>query len=62
MSSFTRVETAEAGLARLRDDLDSGRWHDRYGHLLSEDTLDAGYRLVVHTRKAAEAPAVLSQA
>ena len=54
MSSFTRVATAAPGLARLRDDLDSGRWHDRYGHLLSEDTLDAGYCSVVRTQRAAE--------
>lgn len=58
MSSFTRVD-ARAGLARLADDLDSGRWHDRYGHLLNEDTLDAGYRLVVHRPGAAEASAPL---
>ena len=61
MSSFTRVETAESGLARLAHDLGSGRWHDRYGSLLDEDTLDAGYRLVVHRPGAAEASAAPSQ-
>lgn len=49
MSSFTRIETAASGLARLAHDLDSGRWHERYGHLLDQSELDAGYRLVVHT-------------
>jgi hypothetical protein len=35
---------AEAGLVQLREDLVSGAWH---GHLLAEDALDIGYRLVV---------------
>lgn len=35
------------GLARLRGDLASGRWHDRYGHLLGLDELDCGLRLIV---------------
>lgn len=47
MSTFTRID-AEPGLARLSADLDSGRWHERYGHLEQQDALDAGYRLVVH--------------
>jgi hypothetical protein len=38
---------AEAGLARLREDLASGAWHARHGRLLAEDALDLGYRLVV---------------
>ena len=48
MSSFARIENVEDGLDCLAEDLDSGRWHERYGHLLNEDVLDAGYRLVVH--------------
>ncbi|HEX2384187.1 MAG TPA: class I SAM-dependent methyltransferase [Acidimicrobiales bacterium] len=38
---------AEAGARRLADDLQSGAWHERHGHLLALDELDAGYRLVV---------------
>jgi hypothetical protein len=38
---------AEAGARRLADDLGSGAWHERHGHLLALDELDAGYRLVV---------------
>jgi SAM-dependent methyltransferase len=38
---------AEAGARRLADDLASGAWHERYGHLLELDELDAGYRLVI---------------
>jgi hypothetical protein len=45
MSSFARID-AEAGLAKLRTDLESGRWAERNSHLLELDVLDAGYRLV----------------
>ena len=48
MSSFTRIENVEPRIARLAADLESGRWHTRYGHLVNQDELDAGYRLVVH--------------
>lgn len=37
----------ERAMARLAADLESGAWHDRYGHLLDLDEYDAGYRLVV---------------
>ena len=46
ISSFARPG-AEAGLARLREDLATGAWHARHGHLLAEDAMDLGYRLVV---------------
>ena len=46
MSSFARPGM-EAGLARLSADLASGVWHAGHGHLLEEDALDLGYRLVV---------------
>ena len=55
MSTFTRID-AEPGLSRLSDDLDSGRWHERYGDLMGEDTLDAGYRLVVHREEPQNPP------
>lgn len=45
ISSFARIN-AEPGLARLRDDLSSGRWSHRNHDLLAQDTLDAGYRIV----------------
>lgn len=45
MSSFSRFDPG-AGLARLAEDLASGRWAQRHGHLLARDDLDAGYRLV----------------
>lgn len=49
-SSFWKIEQAEAGLARLTDDLASGAWEQRYGTLLTQDSYDAGYRLIVSLR------------
>ena len=46
MSSFWVIAGVEDGLRRLENDLDSGVWHGRHGHLLGLDTIDAGYRLV----------------
>lgn len=40
-------DEVRAGIERLRADLASGAWYDRYGHLLDEDELDVGFRLVV---------------
>lgn len=37
----------QAGLERLAEDLRTGRWHDRYGHLLDLDHIDGGFRLVI---------------
>lgn len=37
----------EAGMARLSDDLASGEWRRRYGHLLELDELDLGYRVII---------------
>ena len=45
MSSFGRID-AEAGLARLRADLSSGRWAERNSGLLTLDALDVGYRII----------------
>jgi SAM-dependent methyltransferase len=50
MSTFTKLETLEPGLTRLRHDLDDGTWHRRHGHLLSQSELDLGYRLVIAPR------------
>jgi len=46
-SVFSQIENPEPGLTRLRDDLESGVWRRRYGHLMSRTELDLGYRLVV---------------
>ena len=49
MSSFQQMDRndLDRGMNRLRRDLDSGKWSERYGKLLEEDNLDIGYRLVV---------------
>ncbi|WP_308428986.1 class I SAM-dependent methyltransferase [Streptomyces brasiliensis] len=49
ISLFARTsdEVIQPGLARLSDDLSSGRWHHRHADLLHRETLDAGYRLLI---------------
>ncbi len=47
ISSFARIGDPAPGLDRLRDDLRSGRWHDRHADLVGRDAIDLGYRLVV---------------
>ncbi len=49
ISTFSKIDAAP-GLARLRDDLDSGAWYRRHGGLLADRELDLGYRLVVRRR------------
>lgn len=46
ISSFSRFD-ASAGLAKLSSDLESGRWAERYGHLMQFHELDLGYRLII---------------
>jgi SAM-dependent methyltransferase len=51
ISPFAKgIANTEAGLARLRKDLDDGTWHRRNGHLLALNELDLGYRLVLARR------------
>lgn len=54
ISSFARLN-ATRGSARLRADLGSGAWRDRYASLLTSATLDIGYCIVT-----AHAPGVRS--
>lgn len=48
-SALRQVDAAalQRGMARLADDLRSGRWLQRYGELMSRTELDCGLRLVV---------------
>jgi SAM-dependent methyltransferase len=46
ISSFAAGPDLTA-LKRLEDDLQSGRWQQRYGEILSKQELDIGYRLLV---------------
>jgi SAM-dependent methyltransferase len=49
ISGFARAsdESLRPGLTRLADDIESGEWHRKYGHLMDLDTFDTGLRLVV---------------
>lgn len=49
ISTFHLADAAQtlAGLDGLADDLDSGRWQERYRELLGRNQLDLGYRLLV---------------
>jgi SAM-dependent methyltransferase len=49
MSALAMIGEADraAGMRRLQDDLDSGEWDRRWGHLRSLDELDLGYRLLI---------------
>lgn len=49
ISSFAKLADIDARLQRLRDDLDSGHWEARHGHLLSRDDMDYGYRVISST-------------
>jgi SAM-dependent methyltransferase len=49
-SSFWSIQGLEAGLARLAQDLGSGEWDRKYGHLRHLQDYDAGYRLVIGNR------------
>jgi len=47
---FVPRAVAERGLARLRDDLASGRWDERYGALREAPEFDGSLRLVTGRR------------
>ena len=49
MSFFAQLDPdrRRRGTERLRDDLASGAWDDRHGHLRALDEIDIGYRLLV---------------
>ena len=49
MSVVRKLDPAvvEPGMGRLRDDLASGAWDAKWGHLRDLSELDLGYRLLV---------------
>jgi hypothetical protein len=49
MSALQMIPESDrmAGMSRLSEDLESGEWERRFGHLATLDELDVGYRLVV---------------
>jgi SAM-dependent methyltransferase len=52
ISGFVQLppSAVDAGLARLADDLASGRWERLFGELRGQAALDVGYRLLVAER------------
>ncbi len=52
MSSLALLDPAvrRAGMAALREDLASGRWEERFGHLRARTRYDGGYRLALCRR------------
>lgn len=48
MSAFALAdaEVVNQGLSRLQHDLETGQWKSTYGELLSQDTVDWGYRFL----------------
>ena len=40
-------DVVRRGTDRLRDDLRTGRWDERHGHLRSKSTMDVDYRIAV---------------
>jgi Methyltransferase domain len=47
MFALSDPAEAEAGLARLSRDLDSGAWAERHADLLAADAIDFGFRIIV---------------
>jgi ubiquinone/menaquinone biosynthesis C-methylase UbiE len=40
------AEATSQGLSQLQSDLETGKWQSSYGHLLSQDRVDWGYRFL----------------
>jgi SAM-dependent methyltransferase len=47
MLAQTGEDVIRPGLTRLADDLTTGRWHARHAELLTLESIDVGYRLLV---------------
>jgi SAM-dependent methyltransferase len=47
ISTFSKIGDVSSQLQKLRTDIDSGAWEQRYSRLRDLSTLDLGYRLVI---------------
>ncbi|HPE73937.1 MAG TPA: class I SAM-dependent methyltransferase [Candidatus Competibacter sp.] len=47
ISTFSKLTDPSTALAKLQQDIESGAWDERYGHLMELESLDIGYRLVI---------------
>jgi SAM-dependent methyltransferase len=56
ISAFSKIGNVDAPLARLRHDIASGEWVQRYADLISVRELDLGYRIVVIKAQRQSAP------
>jgi SAM-dependent methyltransferase len=50
ISTFSKLRDIASGLARLRQDLEHGEWHRRYGSDSRIQERDLGYRIIVGSR------------
>ena len=48
ISSFAKIDSdeVEQGVLRLQEDLQTGRWDKKYGHLRKQKQYDVGYRFI----------------
>ncbi len=51
ISTFSRIPENPEGLNKLRKDIESGEWYNKYSYLLDKETIDLGYRLVISENK-----------
>jgi len=47
ISTFSKIGNIDSQLARLESDIVSGAWEQRYANLMSLETLDLGYRILI---------------
>jgi len=47
ISTFSKIGNVDSQLARLKSDIDSRAWEQRYGSLMGLKTLDLGYRILI---------------
>jgi SAM-dependent methyltransferase len=47
ISTFSKIGNVDPQLARLRSDIASGAWEQRYGSLMDVKALDLGYRILI---------------
>ena len=49
ISTFAKIPSfeLEQGINQLAQDLEKGRWLQKYGHLIKQQTYDAGYRILI---------------
>ena len=53
ISSLTKLPSAMlvSDMEKLRQDISSGKWHEKYGYMLNLSNYDCGYRFVVVAKK-----------